>query len=86
MAVGWSRRRDDDAEPTTPSPPRKVVGVGFDPANPDALAVALRPMEPVPYTEPDELQDGVVEPTAVFKPGEPLPDWSNVEITMTYYD
>ena len=85
MSVAWSNRRND--EPGHPEQPRKVIAVGIDPANPDAISVARVMLRPVSYAESDDEQDDdVIEPTALFKPGEPLPDWSNVEITVTYYD
>lgn len=99
MAVSWSRhvhnRRGidytcwgcpDRAEPTAPATPSTLfiaADMSVDPGSPTGIAVASRPMEPVPYAEPDELQDDVIEPTAVFKPGT---DWANIEITVTYYD
>lgn len=82
MTTRWN----EDAEPTAPTTLRKVTGIRIEPDGTARVILAPIPTEPVPYAEPDELQDGIVEPTAVFKPGESLPDWSNVEITVTYYD
>ena len=79
----------DRAEPTTPNPPSTLfiaVDVSVDPTAPSGVATARIPMEPVPYSEPDGLQDGVIEPTAVFKPWLRSTDWDNVEITVEYYD
>ncbi len=82
MSVGWSRRRRD--EPDHPEHPFILAVVGIDPANPDAVAVARVALQPVPYAPPDDEQDGVIEPTAVFKPWLPYTDWDNVEITVEH--
>jgi hypothetical protein len=84
MSVGWSRRRPE--EPDHPEHPFILAVVGIDPANPDAVSVARVALQPVRYAAPDELQDGVIEPTAVFKPWLPFTDWDNVEITVEYHD
>lgn len=60
-------RWNEDAEPTTPTTTRKVTAMRFYPSEPGTLFVTLATHKPVPYAEPDELQDGVIEPTAVFK-------------------
>lgn len=68
MAVGWGTFRDDDAESAAPSTQYIFAAVGVDPANPDTVAVAYREVEPVPYARPDELQPGIIEPTALLRP------------------
>ena len=67
MAVGWGTFPDDDADPTTPTTLFIISGVGVDPANAGTVAYASIEIEPVPYERPDELQPGVIEPTAVFR-------------------
>lgn len=68
----WSDRRNPEPEPATASTLFKVTGVGIDPANPGAVAVAYVPLKRVPYVAPEgmhsEQDDGVIEPTAIFKP------------------
>jgi hypothetical protein len=64
MAVSWSSPYYDDDEPATPSTAFIAMDVSLDSSTPVGFAVARRPMEPVPYAEPDELQDDVIEPTA----------------------
>ena len=84
MAVGWSRPRDD--EPGHPDHADKptVIAFDFDPAT--GLATARIARGPVSHPAPDDVQDDVIEPTAVFKPWLPSTDWDNVEITVEYYD
>lgn len=82
MAVGWSKRRESDGEPATPSTPYIIADVGFDPANPDAIVFAWKALEPVPYAAPDELQDDVIDPTAIFKPWVPSGFWKDCVITV----
>jgi len=84
MSVAWSNRRDD--EPDHHDQPFIVAAVGIDPANPDAVSLARVPLQPVPYAAPSELQDDVIEPTAVFKPWLKYTDWDNVEIKVEYRD
>ena len=84
MAVGWSRPKDD--EPGHPDQTRKVTGVRFEPGGWVRVTLEPEPGEPVPYAPPDEVQDDVIEPTAVYKPWLPSTDWDNVEITVEYYD
>lgn len=78
--LSWSNRRDDEE----PDHPYIVAAVGFDPANPTGVSLARVALQPVPYAPPDELQDDVIEPTAVFKPWLPYTDWDNVEITVEH--
>lgn len=66
MAIGWGKFPEDD-EPIAPNTQYIFAYVGVDPANPDTVAYAYREVKPVRYPEPDELQDGVIEPTAVLK-------------------
>ena len=88
MSVAWSRRKPEEPEePRHPDPPVIIAGIGIDPANPNAVAVAYRALEPVPYAGPDgEQDDDVIEPTSVFNPWVPGEYWDNVEITVKYYD
>jgi hypothetical protein len=81
MSVAWSRRK-----PEEPDPPVIVTVAGIDPANPDATVVSYREVQPSPFAPPDELQNDVIEPTAVFKPWLPGKYWDGVEITVEYYD
>ncbi|HWI67732.1 MAG TPA: hypothetical protein VNS88_05075 [Nitrospiraceae bacterium] len=67
MAVGWGQFDDPDDEPATPSTLFIISGVGVDPANAGTVAYASIEIEPVPYERPDELQPGVIEPTAVYR-------------------
>jgi hypothetical protein len=78
--LSWSSRRDD--EPDHPDQPYIVAVVGIDPANPSAVSVARVALHPVPYARPDELQDDVIEPTAVFKPWLPYTDWDKCIIDV----
>ena len=83
MSVAWSRRKPE--EPDHPDHPYILAAVGVDPANPDTVAYALRPLQPAPYAPPDGKQDDdVIEPTAVYKPWLPGKYWENVEITVEY--
>jgi hypothetical protein len=85
MAVGWSRRRDD--EPDHPDQPYIVAGVGIDPGNPTVVVFRFARLEPTPYAPPDDLQDDddVIEPTRVFKPYVPSADWDKC-IIETWVD
>ena len=70
MSVAWSRRRGD--EPEDPDHPYILAGIEIDPANPNVVARAYLPLTPVPYSRPDDVQeDGVIEPTALFKRSTP---------------
>jgi hypothetical protein len=82
MAVSWFRRNDE--EPDHPDHPYIVAAVGVDPEDPSAVAYAYRELQPVPYAAPDELQDDVIEPTAVYKPWLPGRFWDNVTITVEH--
>jgi hypothetical protein len=64
MPVGWSRRKRD--EPDHPDQPVIVTVVTLDPGSPSGLVVVHRELQPVPYSVPEELQDDVIEPTAVY--------------------
>lgn len=83
MSVAWSTPRDDEPARTTH---RKVTGIRIEPDG--TVRANLEPVlgDPAPHAEPDELQDDVIEPTAVYKPWLPSTDWNNVEITVKYYD
>ena len=67
MAVCLRTPRDGDAEPVALTTPYIFAGYGVDPASPGTVATAWRELAPVPYAPPDELQPGVIEPTAVLK-------------------
>lgn len=85
MALSWSRRRDD--EPDHPEHVFIAADVSVDPTSPGSVVFPRRPMESAPFSKPDGEQDpDIIEPSAVFKPCQPLPDWSNVEITVEYHD
>jgi hypothetical protein len=85
MAVGWSGWPDD--EPDHPDHTYIVAAVAVDPADPSGVAVALVPMEPVPYADPDGLTEpGVIEPTQVFKPWLRGDYWRNVTITHEEFE
>jgi hypothetical protein len=83
--LSWSSPRKDD-EPDYPEHIFIAVDVSADPTSPPGVSLARVALEPVPYEAPDELQDDVIEPTAVFKPWLPYTDWDNVEITVRYHD
>ena len=85
MAVGWSRRADDERD--HPDPVVIVAAVAVDPADPSGVAVALVPLEPVQYAPPDGLPEpGVIEPTQVFKPWISSADWRTVTITYEEFE
>jgi hypothetical protein len=65
--LGWSSRKRE--EPDHPEQPFIVADVSVDPTNPGAVAVVYLPLHPVSYARPEgEQEDGVIEPTALFKP------------------
>jgi hypothetical protein len=83
MSVAWSRRKPE--EPDLPDHPVIVADVGVDPANPDAIAIAYRALQPTSYAPPDDKQDDdVIEPTAVFKPWIPGKYWDDCIITVEH--
>ena len=85
MAVGWSRRKDD--EPDHPDHVFIAADVSVDPTVPGSVVIARVPMEPVPYAPPDGLPEpGVIEPTQVFKPWIPSADWPNVTIMYEEFE
>ena len=90
MAVSWngySRRGRADDESDLPDQPYIVAAMAVDPADPSGVAVALVPLEPVPYADPDGLTEpGVIEPTRVFKPWLRGEYWRNVTVTYEEFE
>jgi hypothetical protein len=73
MSVSWSRRKRE--KPDHPDHARIVTGVGIDSGTITGRVVGYRRAHPAPYAPPDgEQEDDVIEPTAVFEPGQILPD------------
>ena len=81
MALGWGKfwgkfPKDDD-EPTARTTHRKVTGMRIEPGGAARVTLAPDLGEPTPYADPDELQDDVIEPTAVYKPWLPGTAWED---------
>jgi hypothetical protein len=61
--------------------------MAVDPGDPSGVALALVPLEPVPYAPPDELPEpGVIDPTQIFKPWQRGDYWHNVTITHEEFE
>jgi hypothetical protein len=88
MAVSWSSNDDGraDDERDLPDHPYMIAAIAVDPASPTGYAIARVPLEPVPYARPDELQNGVIDPTRVFRPWPFGDDWRNVLITHEEFE
>jgi hypothetical protein len=74
---------DRDGEPDHPDHVDKVTVVGIDLGDPTGLVRVRLASERIPYAPPDELQDDVIEPTALFKPLI-LNNGDSLTITMEY--